>query len=109
MYSLPFPASFVFKFNGCRCCSCSIRIVHSLHAVHLRVSGPLSERLTIEPEDNSGATEEGYQGHVGHDWWDVSGLDDPGRDELRESISPNVLVDGDGNEDGTGDGLVRID
>jgi len=96
-------------FNPDVHCYCSRRPARSLHAMDLGISGPLPECLSIEPEDDSGTTEEGDQGHVCHDGWDVSGLDDPGRDELRKSISPNILVDRDGNKDGTGDGLVGID
>ena len=36
-------------------------------------------------------------------------LYDPGRDEHRESVSPDVLVDSDGDEKTACDGLVAVD
>jgi hypothetical protein len=36
-------------------------------------------------------------------------LYDPGRDEDRKPVTPDVLVDGYGDEEGAGDGLVAID
>lgn len=67
--------------------------------MHLRVPRPLPERLPIEPENDPRQAEEEDQTHVRHDGRDVSALDDPRGDELREAVSPDVLVDRDGNED----------
>jgi hypothetical protein len=82
--------------------SCSFRSLCSrvrLHAMHLRVPCPLSERLSIKPENDSRQAEEKDQTHVRHDRRDVSALDDPRSDELREAVSPDVLVNRNGNED----------
>lgn len=77
--------------------------------MHLRVPRPLPERLSIEPENDARQAEESDQTHVRHDWRDVSALDDPRGDELREAVSPDVLVDRDGNEDGSRDGFIGVD
>ena len=50
-------------FNPDVHCYCSRRPARSLHAMDLGISGPLPECLSIEPEDDSGTTEEGDQGH----------------------------------------------
>lgn len=80
-----------------------------LHAMYLWIPSPLSERLSIKPENDPRQTEEKNQTHVRHNRRDVSTLDNPRGDEFRESVAPNVLVDRDGNEDWSCDGLVRID
>ncbi len=77
--------------------------------MHLRVPCPLSERLPIEPENDPRQAEEEDQTHVRHDRRDVSALDDPRGDELREAVSPDVLVDRDGNEDRSRNRFVGID
>lgn len=74
--------------------------------MYFGISGPLSECLSIVPEDDAGATEEGNQTHVGHDGWDVSRLDDPWSNELGESITPDVLVHRDGNKYRSGNRFV---
>lgn len=79
------------------------------HRVNLRVARPLPERLPVIPEDDAAGTPQDTQRHVRHDRRDVPALDDPGCDKLRETIPPQVLVDGDGHEDGTGHWFVRVD
>ena len=77
--------------------------------MYLRISGPLSESLSIEPENNTSQAEEENQAHVGHNRRNITTLDNPRGDELRESVAPNILVDRNGDENGSCDWLVRID
>lgn len=70
----------------------------SLHSVDFRIFGPLPEGFAEEPENDSCQTPEDDQAHVRHDGRYVAALDDPWGDELRESVTPDVLVDRDGNE-----------
>ena len=80
----------------------------SSHTVNLRILRPLPKRLAIIPEDDPAQTPQGNQTHVCHDRRDVSILGGPRSNELRESVTPDILVDRDGNEDGSRDGLVGI-
>ena len=80
-----------------------------LHAMYLRVSRPLSECLSIEPENDTSQAEEKNQAHVRHNWRDISTLDDPRGDKFRESITPNILVDRDGDENRAGHRFVGVD
>jgi hypothetical protein len=84
-------------------------LLYQLRSVHFRVSRPLSERLSVVQEDNSGHTEEDIQSHICQDRGDESRLHTPRRDELRESVSPDIFVDRDIEEDGSCDRLIRID
>jgi len=85
------------------------RVDSHLHGVDLAILGPLPEGLAAEPEQHAEQAPQRDERHVGHDGWDVAGLDGPGGDELAEAVAPDVLVDGDGDEDGAGDGLVAVD
>jgi hypothetical protein len=80
-----------------------------LHPVDLAVPGPSSERLSLVVEQNAEQTPKQDKRGVGHDGWNVPVGDDPGGDELAEAVAPHVLVDGDGDEQAAGDGLVRVD
>ena len=77
--------------------------------MHIRVLGPLPKRLPLEIEQNAHATEQGDQRRVRHDRLDIAGLDDPRGQELGVAIAPDVLVDGDGDEETAGHGLVAVD
>ena len=72
----------------------------SLHAVHAVITRPGPEFLTIEPEDDSRKTPDRCQTHIGHDWWHVTSFDHPRRNELRETIAPQIFVDCDAHKDG---------
>lgn len=74
-----------------------------------RLGRPPSELLSIEVEWNRAKTPQRRQAHVQHDRLDEPLLHDPWRDELAEAISPEVLVDGDGDKDRAGHGLVAVD
>ncbi len=50
--------------------------------MHVAVTRPDPELLTVEPEDDPTETPERCETHVGHDWWHKTLLDDPRRDEL---------------------------
>lgn len=77
--------------------------------MHTRVARPLPERLADEEEQDGKRAPQEDEAHVGHDGRDKASFDGPGRDELGEAVAPDVLVDRDGDHDGTGDGLVTID
>ena len=77
--------------------------------MHTRPTTPLPERLPIIKVPNPRQTKQRRQRHVRHDRRHEPSLHRPGRDELGETVAPDVLVDGDGNEDGAGDGLVGVD
>lgn len=49
------------------------------------------------------------QAHVQHNGRNIAGCLSPRRDELAETVAPDVLVDRDGDEDRSDDGLVAID
>lgn len=76
--------------------------------MYLGIPGPLPERLSEVPEDDSRAAEEGDQTHVGHNRWNVATLLNPRSNKFGESITPDVLVDSDGYEDRACDRLVGI-
>ena len=70
---------------------------------------PPTKRLSIVIEHNPARTEHKSQTHVHHDGPDEADVLGPGGDELGEAVAPEVLVDGDGDEDAAGDGLVAVD
>jgi len=82
-------------------CTCS-------HGVNLGVSSPFSKGLPLEPEQDTTQAPYQNQCHICHDRRDIPICNNPWRDELGEAITPDVLVDRDGNEDAACNGLVRI-
>lgn len=76
--------------------------------MYLRIAGPFPERLSIEPEQDPSRAPESGQTHVHHDGWDVSRSLNPRSNELRESIAPEILVDGDGDEQRASNRFVGI-
>ena len=78
------------------------------HAMHVTMLRPLPESLPEEEEQDPERAPEGDQGHVGHDGWYVPAGEDPGRDEFGETVAPDILVDGDADEDTARDGLVAV-
>jgi len=105
----------IFVFEVCLIWDSSKFIFHFLpicilisHFMDLRVACPFPERLPEEPENDSTARPHCNQRHIRHYWRYIPALEDPRRYELRETISPHVLVDGDGYKDGASHGLVRI-
>lgn len=77
--------------------------------MHRAIRTPLPERLALEVEQNSECTPQEHQAHVHHDSREVSIFDRPLIDELAESITPKVLIDGYRHEDGTSDWFVAVD
>lgn len=77
--------------------------------MHLAIFTPPSESLAFVVKQYAEETPQYNQTHVRHDRRNIPGFDDPRSDELREAISPNILVDGDGHKDATANGLVRVD
>ena len=65
--------------------------------------------LPVEKEDDAEGAPQHGQAHVQHNRRDIAGFLGPWRDELAESVAPQILVDGDGDEDGSNDGLVAVD
>ena len=81
----------------------------TLHLMYTILSTPAPHFLSPLQEQQTRRTEQERQAHVRHDRWQEPGLLDPRADELGETVAPEVLVDGDGDEDGTGDGFVAVD
>lgn len=79
-----------------------------LHSMDGAVPRPSPECLALVIEQDAEKAPEQNQGRIRHDWWNVSISDDPIGDELAESVSPNVLVDRNGDKQAAGDGLVAV-
>ena len=77
--------------------------------MHRTVFRPSPERLSKVIEDNASQTPERDQAHVGHDGRNIASLINPRRDEFRETVSPDVLVDRHGDHERAGNRLVRVD
>lgn len=69
---------------------------------------PLSKAFPVEPEYHSTGTPKHSQCHVGHERRDVTYLFHPRRYKLRDTIAPQVLIDGHQDEDRSSGRLVRI-
>jgi hypothetical protein len=54
----------------------------ALHLVNFVNFRPSSESLPHIPKEESKQTPRGRECHIGHDWWDIPGFDDPRCDEL---------------------------
>ena len=76
--------------------------------MYIAVFRPLSESLPVEEKQDPKRTPEGDQAHVGHDGWQVATGNDPWCDEFRESVAPDILVDGDADEHAARDGFVAV-
>lgn len=76
--------------------------------MYLGVLCPFSEGLAIKPEDYPSGAPQQNQTHIGHDGRDISTLDDPRSDELRETISPDIFIHGNRNKNRSGDWLVAV-
>jgi hypothetical protein len=74
--------------------------------MNLRIPGPLTESFPVKPEHNAEQAPKESQGHIRHDGRNVSVCNDPWGDEFAETITPDVLVDGDGDEDASGHRLI---
>lgn len=81
---------------------------HPSQVMHRIILGPLAEGLTHVIEQDTKSTPKEDERHVQHDGRHVAVCNDPRGDELAEAIAPQVLVDGDGDEDATGHGLVTV-
>lgn len=79
-----------------------------LHVVNPGVPAPFSERLADKVEENTERAPQKDERHVQHDGRDEAARNGPRRDELAEPVAPDVLVDGDGDENGAGDGFVAV-
>lgn len=77
--------------------------------MHRIIPRPPPESLPIEVEHDTEETPQRDQRHVRHDRGHKAAFDDPRRDEFGKPITPDVLVDGDGDHQGTSDRLVRVD
>lgn len=81
--------------------------LHS-HSVDTIIPSPSPKGLAFEPEQNPEQTPKDGQSHVSHDGFHEATLFNPRRDEFREAVAPQVLVDSNGNEDTPRDRLVRV-
>lgn len=88
--------------------SLQCQIGHILHAMHVRVSCPLSKRLAIVIEWDGKKTPQDHQAHIEHNGGLISVSFRPRCDKLAEAITPDILVHGDGDEDRSSDGLVAV-
>ena len=77
--------------------------------MHAALATPLAASLSNKEEQDPEAAPQKDQAHVEHDRRDEPSADRPRGDELAEAVAPEVLVDGDGDEDRAGDGLVGVD
>ena len=77
-----------------------------LHLVHRAVLRPSSEGLPKIVERDAEQAPESDKTHVRHDRRDVSRLQYPWRDEFSEAVTPNVLIDSNGDHERAGDGFV---
>lgn len=75
----------------------------------LAILRPSSKCFAFVPKQNSKQAPQQCKSHICHDGRDISRLNDPRRDKLAEPISPNILINGDGDEDTSRHRLVRID
>lgn len=62
------------------------------HSMDLAILRPASEFLAPEPKNHTSEAPQDDQAHIGHDGWDITALDSPRRDELRETIAPYVFL-----------------
>lgn len=69
---------------------------------------PLPKSLPIEVKEHATRAKRKSQTHVQHNRPNKTDLLCPRRDELAEAIAPDVLIDGNSDEDAAGDGLVRV-
>ena len=77
--------------------------------MNCRVPCPLSARLAPKVEDHAEGAEKDRQAHVEHDGLHCSPARNPAVDELAETVSPDILVDGDCDEDGSCHWFVAVD
>lgn len=77
--------------------------------MHFAVLRPPSERLSFPPEQDTEQAPQQYQTPVCHDRGDKSSLQRPWRDELAKTVTPNILVDGDADEERSSHRLVAVD
>ncbi len=77
--------------------------------MNFRVLCPLPERLSKIPENDPSKAPHKSQAHVCHYGLDITTLDSPWRNEFRETVPPDILVDSNSNKDGSRDRFVGID
>ena len=70
---------------------------------------PSSKRLALIVKQDAEQTPQQHQRSIRHDGRNESRLLHPRCDEFGETVAPDVLVYGDGDEEGAGDWLVGID
>ena len=76
--------------------------------MHAGVPAPLPEFLADKVEQDAKRAPQEDERHVQHDGRDEAIGNGPWGDELAEAVTPNVLVNSDGDEDGAGDRLVAV-
>lgn len=77
--------------------------------MHIAILRPSSESLALVVEQNAKQTPQKRERPVRHNRRDIPILDDPLSDELAESITPDVFVDRNCNEQTSRDWLVAVD
>jgi hypothetical protein len=77
--------------------------------MHITILRPPPHPLPPKPEYHTTPAEERNERHICHDSWNITRLFGPRRNELRESIAPDIFVHGNSDENSTRDGFVRVD
>ena len=77
--------------------------------MHRVLCRPAPEPLPLKPKKNPERTPQRRKTHVRHDRRDVAILLGPGRNELAEAVAPEILVDGDADEDAASCRFVAVD
>lgn len=74
-----------------------------------RLGRPFPAPLTPEVKGDAKQAPQCEEAHVQHNGREIAILLYPRRDELAKSVAPDVLVDGDGDKERAGYGLVAVD
>lgn len=77
--------------------------------MHTTLPRPPPHLLPQSIKHNPKRTPQENQTHIQHDRRHKPRLLDPGRNELRKPIPPNILIDGDGDHDTARNRLVAVD
>lgn len=73
------------------------------------IASPFAEGLALVIEQDAESAPKEDEGHVQHDGRNIAVGDDPGGDKLAETVAPQILVDGDGDENAAGHRFVAVD
>ena len=89
--------------------SLSLQPFNTSHTMHLRIPCPLPKRFPIIPKYNPSKTPQQNKRHVRHNRRNIAILNNPRRNKLRESVTPNIFINRNRHENWTCHRLVRVD